>query len=239
MVFKLGPSRDKLDFNISDLQVASLVETCKKNNKDANYMFITVSPPSRLKIRALHKGKKEIREYGRLHQIVQLDFCIRLFENLYIPYLADGFVACTWELNASGNVHLHAIVYDSTIQHEYQLMAFRRAITCDYITQQICGRNRRDFMNNIFFCDDVDERLKYMKKDEKQRESLEYYVNYLSYETLEYKMKNILTPAVGARPLSNEESSFADYSLAGVKGNGNVNGETTMVNKHWKKHLIK
>lgn len=150
-----------------------------------NTMFITVSPPPSLKIRVLENGKLSVRRYDMLHQANQLTFCHRLIEALYIPYITDGYLMGTWELNKSGHVHVHFLLYDRYIQNDYQLAMFRRSIKIDPISRKIMGRQKNDYMNNIFYCDDVEDRLDYMDKDTEQKKDIDTLYSNFFYKNIE------------------------------------------------------
>lgn len=165
--FKLMKINEPFDSLRTDLLVVS---TQKKSYENKQVLFCTVSPPPNLKIRTKVAKRQCVRRYDELPQGTQLDFCLRLIEHLYLPYCSKGELLMTWELNKSGNVHIHMLIYDEYSQNDYSLHLFRRSIKADDLTRRILGtKSHNDYMNNIVICNDVAATIEYMCKDQQQR----------------------------------------------------------------------
>lgn len=143
----------------------------KFNEKCTTALFITVSPPPKQKVQL---GQSRPKEYGQLTVQEQIKFLIRLYVNLYEPYFTDDArVIGTYELNSSGNAHMHFLVWDIDIQSVYQLHMFRKMISNDPITVKMMKKKQRyDFMNNIVICDDELSTIRYLDKDLLNRQSI-------------------------------------------------------------------
>lgn len=110
--------------------------------------------------------KQKVVTYGTLPQSCQYVYCINVFLKMYLEYFDNEceFVG-TWELNEKGNVHLHVLLYTSTIQNDTQLAIFRRDIYNNDIAIK-SHKGKRDHMNHIVFADKPrDEIIRYMDKD--------------------------------------------------------------------------
>lgn len=150
----------------------ALVEVREENWPSA--MFITISPsPSTMvtQVRFIEgignkgKVKKVTLPYGRLRQIEQYRYCLRVVKSCY-RYSYHTRIFGTWELNKAGNVHFHLLMTDKNIKTETDLHMFRKdVLNCEMVMDNLRGHSK-DYMNNIVYVNDtIEERLKYMKKD--------------------------------------------------------------------------
>ena len=66
-----------------------------------------------------------------------------------------------FEQTKQGNLHVHAICYDPTINNSYHLSALRKSVSQHIIPLKIAGTNlnRHRYLNYIHFLQDVDEWL--------------------------------------------------------------------------------
>jgi len=186
-------------------------------------LFCTISPNPK----ALHtvykrlNGKKILVKipYGKLPQRVQFDYCVRVVERCYLPFLSiDATLAGTWELNESGNVHFHFLIHDKLIQNKTHLEIFRRDIlNCEEIIKNMSkGKKMIDYMNNIvFITKPINEVIKYMDKDHEYNKDIysNYYFGALS--------DNIQTDGRGSKNLlkvcCNQQTNHEqDFSSPGV-----------------------
>lgn len=154
--------------------VSSLVGDRPEIQKGHKLLFVTISPNPKGKHGVMVKqvGQRKVKttgiSYGSLPQSKQYDYCIRILERCYFNSLSEGSkIIGTWELNSSGNVHLHMIIYDPLIQNKTQLMIFQRDISmCEQVIKNRKNINDKDYMNNIVFIDKpLAEILKYCDKD--------------------------------------------------------------------------
>jgi len=151
-------------------------------------MFITISPNPRVKhdtLKVSPSGKKVTVKlpYETLPQRLQYDYCRRIVERCYLPFLSkDSYVVGTWELNSSGNVHFHLLIDDPKIKNDTHIMMFRRDIlNCEPVLRNIKpGKKMVDYMNNIVFVDKpISELVDYMDKDYDKNSDI--FSNYLQY----------------------------------------------------------
>lgn len=140
---------------------------------DKATMFCTISPnPNTLHpVYKTHDGKRISVKmpYGRLPQAVQYQYCMRIVERCYIPFLSeDASLIGTWELNKTGNVHFHMLIQDDCINNKTHIEIFRRNIlNCeDVIKNMAKGKKMTDWMNNIVYVNKpIKEIVEYMDKD--------------------------------------------------------------------------
>jgi len=123
-------------------------------------MFCTISPnPNTLHpCTMMRKGKRVNVKipYGKLKQVIQYEYCTRIIERCYVPFLSEqAQLIGTWELNKTGNVHFHFIILDPLIHNKTQLEIFRRnVLNCEDVVKNMAkGKKMTDYMNNIVFID--------------------------------------------------------------------------------------
>jgi hypothetical protein len=158
----------------SEKAVSSLVEDRPGIQKCTTAkLFCTISPNPKV----LHAVTRKINgrnatlkiPYGKLPQRVQYDYCMRIITRCYMPFLSENAeLIGTWELNKTGNVHFHFIIYDPLINNNTHLEVYRRDIlNCEDIIKNMAkGKKMIDYMNNIVYIDKpLKEVLTYMDKD--------------------------------------------------------------------------
>lgn len=136
-------------------------------------LFCTISPNAT----TLHQIIKRVNgrkvtvkmPYGKIPQRLQYEYCIRIINRCYLPFLSEGSeLIGSWELNKQGNVHLHFIVVDSKITNDTHLSMFQRdVLNCeDVIKNMGKGKKMIDYMNNIvFITKPFKEVIRYIDKD--------------------------------------------------------------------------
>lgn len=133
-------------------------------------LFCTISPNPN-KTHAIFKTIKGKRvtvqmPYGKLPQRVQHDYCMRVLKH-YV-YTDETKIFSTWELNQSGNVHLHLIMSDPKINNDTMLKMFQRDILNCEIVMKNLSKKMVDYMNSIVKVNDtIAKRITYMTKDMK------------------------------------------------------------------------
>jgi len=175
-------------FEFTDSPICSLVADWQyfwDSIKAEQCMFITVSPNPKI----LHKVNRlyatgRIRpvkcRYSQMKQSDQWDYCLNVVKKTYLEFCSTRSVLIgTAELNSSGNVHLHFLLYDPLIKDKTSLDIFRRDISfCDVIIRNLKGKH--DMMNNIVFVNDsIKQRAEYM--DKQSEETRPHFYNYYHY----------------------------------------------------------
>lgn len=158
-----------------------MVEIRLHKNMPVKSLFITISPNPKLKHRVRrtvnNKNVTIALAYSMLKQTEQYEYCKSVLRT-YI-YSDKTVMFATWELNKSGNVHFHALVYDPHIKTETMLKIYRRDIgNTDYAISNLTKGTGTDYMNNIVYVNDsITDRFNYMTKDFED----DMYMPYLSY----------------------------------------------------------
>ena len=142
-------------------------------------IFATISPNPNVKIPVTRRfnGKKINAKmpYGKLPQRNQYEYCIRMLRSAY-NYSHEVKIYGTWELNKSGNVHLHLLFYDPNIQSKTELEIFRRDVLNSELVLKNLSKKLVDYCNNIVYVNDgVSDRLLYMDKDHNCGRPFPYY----------------------------------------------------------------
>lgn len=142
-------------------------EVLEKSGK--KIIFATISPNPNVKVPITRRvnGRKVNAKmpYGKLPQSVQYDYCIKMLRSAY-NYSEKIQIYGTWELNQSGNVHLHFLFYEPSIQNQTMLQILRRDVLNSEMVLKNLSKKMIDYCNNIVFVDDsVSERLLYLEKD--------------------------------------------------------------------------
>jgi len=76
------------------------------------------SPKQKVLI-ARGRSKRDERTYGSMTHPQQLEICYRYFSNVFYSLMDPGAKAIlTWELNSSGDVHLHGLIWDSWLSND-------------------------------------------------------------------------------------------------------------------------
>lgn len=135
--------------------------------------FVTISPNPGLfhRIKSRKKGECAVK-YSQLPLPLQYEYCIKIFEKVYLPYLRDPTYIGTFELNQSGNVHLHILIKDPDINSVYGLHALRKRVASEpLVLQNYKNNHSQDFMNNIVPLDkkSFEEMMVYFDKDHKMK----------------------------------------------------------------------
>lgn len=152
----------------------------KKGHK---LMFLTISPnPSTRHIaeRALKNGK--LKKYNLAYKLLthneQHAYLQSYIKSVYIDYLdPNDWIYYVFETNSDNNLHLHAIMYCSDIQSEYDLKCLQKTIyanpkTIMNLPKKNASTNRmpKDYMNNIFYVNnddktkDINQKIEYLTK---------------------------------------------------------------------------
>lgn len=144
-----------------------------------NVIFATLSPNPSTKIpitRKVNGRKTNVKmPYGKLPQRVQYEYCIKMLRTAY-NYSEKIKIYGTWELNQSGNVHLHFLFYEPSIQNQTMLQIFRRDVLNSEMVLKNLSKKMIDYCNNIVYVDDsIDERLLYLEKDNNCGKPFPYY----------------------------------------------------------------
>lgn len=135
-------------------------------------IWCTISPNAN-KLHPVTKGNRSCKlAYGSLPHQVQYDYCMRVLQQCYVPFLSDEatLVGC-WELNkaaSGGNVHFHFIINDPQIRNNVQLQIFQRHNRCCEMTfQNLSNPKAIDRLNSIVRLDAnrFEEKCTYMDKD--------------------------------------------------------------------------
>lgn len=134
-----------------------------------NAIFITVSPNPYALVKAIRRVGTKLKlvpiHYGSLRQFEQHAYCMRVVKSS-LNFSKDSKLFGTWELNKTGNVHLHILFTDPNVKNITTLQILRRdVLNSELVQDNMIGRNI-DFMNNIVFVNDsISDRFKYMTKD--------------------------------------------------------------------------
>lgn len=161
--------------------VRPLVQYAENLRPQAKPVFITISPPAKCSIVCLLRGKDVKRQYQVLPHALQLDFCIKLFKSIYLQYMPESQYIIVTELNKSGLVHLHILLYDDDVKTDYDLHMIRHHVKIHSDTIKYCKNIKLvPHFHHIFYPDDAYERADYMSKDLKQ--SSKYFPVYVSDE---------------------------------------------------------
>jgi len=164
----------------SGSRVADILVELRENykmdiqNSDKYIAYITISPNPLTK----HKCERKIQwdkvkgkikniaiPYGKMTHEEQYEYCIKIIERIYLFNLPDSQIIGTWELNKSGNVHIHMLLKSDSLINEYQLQMLRRDVLCHMeVYRNLNGKN--DFMNNIvWLTEDLTTIIEYFDKD--------------------------------------------------------------------------
>jgi len=110
-----------------------------------NSLGICISPNPHLLHEVFEDRKKLKTPYGKLPQIKQYEYCKKILKHCYMFCFTPGtFLVGTWELNKSGNVHLHLIADDPKVTNEYELAVFRRDIeNCTLVKMNRSKKKRK------------------------------------------------------------------------------------------------
>lgn len=146
--------------------VREIFSTGTCNTKKIIFGTISPNPKVNVPITRRWNNRKvngKIR-YGKLPQKNQFDYCIRMLRSSY-NYSENTQIYGGWELNQSGNVHLHFLFYDPNIQNDTMLQILRRDVLNSELVFKNLSKNMTDYCNNIVFVNDsLEERLKYIHK---------------------------------------------------------------------------
>lgn len=154
----------------------------------ANHPFIvfgTLSPNPAVKVdshaytsRGNQRNCKQ--QFKDLTPERQLEYCMKVL-NGYTKYLIDPTILGTWELNKSGNCHLHYLLISDDIKDDYGLWEFRKNLLTDHEVRR--NFKKKDYMNNIVELDEktFEEILEYFDKDHDKKVNKHYHFNYLIY----------------------------------------------------------
>jgi len=178
------------DLEFTEKPICSLVADWQyfwDHIKASECMFITISPNPKVvhkvdRLYATGRVKQVKCRYGQMKQSDQWNYCLKIVERTYLEFCSDETVLIgTTELNESGNVHLHFLLYDPHKRDRTSLDIFRRDISfCDVIIRNLKGKH--DIMNNIVYVNDsIRQRAEYMDKDYEQNKR--YFHNYYYYAT--------------------------------------------------------
>lgn len=162
--------------NLLNLNFESCQELYKRYNKSGGTLgrppltygvFITVSLPPNLLMGTMRGNTIVGTKFKDLPKAIQYEVCIRYFENVFMPEFKDPLVIMTYEYDKSGKVHLHCIVWDVNINHQYDLVDLQSNVRLHPVCQRIMTKHklRNDIFNSIVKCDDWNKTLKYMDKD--------------------------------------------------------------------------
>lgn len=140
-------------------------------------VFITVSLPPYLLMGTIRNGIIKGIKYADLKKEMQLDVCIRYFENVFMPSFYKPIIIMTYEYDSSGKVHLHAIVWDENIKNAYDLMELQSDIRLNITVQKIMKKcnMKRDYCNSIVELEDAKKTISYMDKDYKMKKYSSYF----------------------------------------------------------------
>lgn len=129
---------------------------------DGYRLFCTISPNPKTKHKVVRTipSKDLLRpriinrsvgiEYGHMSHKEQYDYCIKYVETCYLPFLSpDTKLYGVFELNQSGNLHMHFILKSPTVMNKTTLMIFQREVMTSYETIRNMSRKKVDYMNNI------------------------------------------------------------------------------------------
>lgn len=146
----------------------------------AKPLFVTISLPPKLRVLVLRGSRKRTEQtYGSLTHPRQLEICYRYFSTVFYPFMDPGAKAIlTWELNSSGDVHLHGLIWDSWLTNDYDLWSYRKTISNQPLVMRIMRSQKikKDWFNNIVYCDNIYDTLKYMDKDHEMKKMKHYYI---------------------------------------------------------------
>lgn len=154
----------------TELTLGTITSTVTgKNYKSSHLIFFTVSPSSSFKVECLIKTQdKRVKKrisYDKLSLVNQKIFLNRYFDKVYKPII-ESYIYI-YELNKSGNLHIHGLICDPEIRgSEYDLLCFRDSINKHYITLSMV-KNPKLFkiLNNIVYVEDIEHVKKYLSKD--------------------------------------------------------------------------
>jgi len=181
-----------------------------KGNKQKIFCTISPNPNTLHECYKTHQGKisKVKIPYGKLQQKVQYEYCHRILERCYVPFLSDdAIIIGTWELNKSGNVHFHFLIQDKIIHNPTQLAIFQRnVLNCEETIRNMSkGKKMVDYMNNIvYLTKPLKDIIKYMDKDYDDNKDI--FPNYINLETFS---KEIHTDVTGKSDLLKVSSTGA------------------------------
>lgn len=162
-------------------ELRSRVNSLTKKGK--RLIFLTISPnPSTTHVaeRALKNGKKKSYKlaYKFLTHDEQHEYLQRYIKKVYIDYLdPNDWIYYVFETNSDNNLHLHALLYCSDIQSEYDIKCLQKTIYANPLTilnlpkkNASTNRIQKDYMNNLFYVNnddptkDVYQKVEYLIK---------------------------------------------------------------------------
>lgn len=170
-------------------EACSALVGARPPNKNLTPYYVTISPNPSTKVEAilrvprgkydkLVEVKKKVR-YDCIPQQQQFKYCIEHLKSTYLSLCDnDCYIVGTTELNKSGNVHLHLLLYSKNYKGVNGLHELRRDILCCPTTILNLKRNGKDYMNNIVICEDISKTIEYFDKEYGQNIKDGKYLNY-------------------------------------------------------------
>lgn len=177
-----------INYATAKSRILTLVENSENSvlRTSPYVVFCTISPNPKLMLDVWLKGKNgkpkaARRAYGKVHQSLQVEYCMKHFLHAYAANASECTAVGCVEHNKSGNVHLHVLLHSPQIINDYWLDIFRREVSLDYRSIQNQGKHKFDAMNNIVRCANIDNQIDYLDKDfEKSVENGPYSNFYLN-----------------------------------------------------------
>lgn len=168
----------------------TLVEQCRRKGDTFRPVFWTVSPNPNTMIATMARavsqsgqapGKWVNRKikYGNLRQQLQYEYCIKFIRSIedYVNQFGQYSLVGSAELNKSGDIHLHFLIWADQLKTETDLAILRREILNAPMTQQNITRKQVDYMNNIvWMTDPLESVISYMSKDNSM--NVNYFPNF-------------------------------------------------------------
>lgn len=165
--------------------VTLLVDHAKILDKDF-ILWCTISPNPKTKhtcaIKKVNKNGQTItvnekRPYKSLPQRLQYEYCAKIVNTCYLPFIDNPRLVGIAELNQSGNIHYHFILKGDNMRNKTELQIFRRDVSLCPEVLRNQGENHVDYMNNIVSLDKpLDHVIQYMLKDNEINK--QYFNNY-------------------------------------------------------------
>lgn len=147
----------------------------------ASSLFCTISPNPNAMLKVF-KGRKFFKmKYGLLPHKIQYQYCLRVLNSCYLPFLSeDCEIVGTWELNKTNNIHLHFILNDKMFDSEQRFNSFRRDVSCcSMVRDNMSKKTDKDYMNNIVrVTKSQDDLLDYLDKDHEKDPILDNYYKF-------------------------------------------------------------
>lgn len=150
------------------------------------WIGLTVSIPTRYKIDCIvstvnSKGKtikKTLkREFQTLTPYQQYAYYINTYlPRVITPYISSGIVVP--ELNKEGNIHIHAICYDTDIQTDFDMVNLRKTLFNTMIVLKITKNDIRkhSYLNHVHYIERNREWLEYLDKDTEKMLKLDKFI---------------------------------------------------------------